>query len=100
MNLGRIEGVVWATVKDERLRGVRLDLMQPVNENRQPVGGVVVAVDTVGAGEGDIVVWVNSTEAAFVLSDRAIPTEISIVALVDRLDVNASMAPVPEDKEP
>lgn len=88
MNLGRIEGVVWATVKDERLRSVRLNLMQPINERRQPVGEVVVAVDTVGAGEGDIVFWVNSTEAAFVLTDRLIPSEISIVGLVDRLDVS------------
>lgn len=86
MRLGRIEGKVWATVKDERLKGLTLYIMQPLNEDRQPSGSPVVAVDTVGAREGDMVFWVMSSEACFVLPDRPIPSEASIVGLVDRLD--------------
>lgn len=87
MFLGRVEGMVWATVKDERLAGHRLFLMQPLDEDQQPVGSVVVAVDTVGSREGDLVYWVSSTEASYVSEGPGIPTEISIVGIVDRVDL-------------
>lgn len=88
MRLGRIEGKVWASVKDESLQGIRLFILQPVNEVGDLMGRPFVAVDTVGADEGDLVYWVNSTEASFVLEDHYIPSEVSIVGLVDRLDVD------------
>lgn len=87
MFLGRIEGKVWATIKDDRLKAVHLCLMQPVNELLVESGPVVVAVDSIGVSEGDLVFWVDSTEAGFVFSNRGTPTEVSIVGLVDRLDV-------------
>jgi microcompartment protein CcmK/EutM len=87
MRLGRIEGKVWATVKDHRLHGLRLQILQPVNEFEQAEGAALIAVDDIGVSEGDLVYWVNSTEAGFLLPDRDIPSEISIVGLVDRLDI-------------
>jgi ethanolamine utilization protein EutN len=87
MWLGKIEGRVWATFKSERLEGVRLLVMQPIDEYEEPLGSAVVAVDSVGATEGDLVYWVNSTEASFVFDDRAVPSEVSIVGLIDRLDI-------------
>ena len=95
MRLGRIEGKVWATVKDERLHGLTLYIMQPMNEDGRPSGSPVVAVDTVGAREGDTVFWVMSSEACFVFPDRPIPSEASIVGLVDRLDTD----PRSDDKQ-
>lgn len=87
MRLGRIEGKVWATVKDHRLHGLRLMVLQPVNELDQPEGDALIAADDIGVSEGDLVYWVNSTEAGFLLPDRDIPSEISIVGVVDRLDI-------------
>lgn len=87
MYLGRIEGKVWATIKDDRLKAVQLRLMQPVDERLQDSGPVVVAVDTIGVSEGDLVFWVDSTEAGFVDPKQGIPTEVSIVGVVDRLDL-------------
>jgi len=89
MFLGRIEGKIWATAKDERLKAVRFCLMQQVDEHEQPVGDVMVAVDSIGVSEGDLVFWVNSTEAGFVRPDRGLPTEVSIVGLVDRIDLDS-----------
>jgi ethanolamine utilization protein EutN len=89
MFLGRIEGKVWATAKDDRLDAVRLCLMQQVDEHERPVGEVMVAVDSIGVSEGDLVFWVNSTEAGFVRPDRGLPTEVSIVGLVDRIDLDS-----------
>ena len=58
MRLGRIEGKVWATIKDDKLRGIRLVILEPIDEELQATGSPVIAVDTLGAREGDIVYWV------------------------------------------
>lgn len=97
MRLGRIEGKVWATIKDQRLTGVTLYIMQPIDENQRPEGRAFVAVDCIGVSEGDLVYWVNSTEASFLLEDRSIPSETSIVGLVDRLDVGFFPEPAKEE---
>jgi ethanolamine utilization protein EutN len=87
MKLGRVIGKVWATVKDQKLLGVKLYVMQPVNEREEPLGNPVVAADTVGSGEGDLVFWVSGAEATLPFEDRQIPSDVTIVGLVDRLDV-------------
>ena len=51
MFLGRIDGNVWATIKDEKLKGIRLFIMQPIDENEDPQGAPLIAVDTVGVQE-------------------------------------------------
>ena len=91
MFLGRIEGKVWATAKEKRLRGIQLSIMQPLDEDQKPQGESMIVVDTIGAGEGGLVYWVNSTEASFVFDDRLIPSEASVVGLVDRLDIDRSL---------
>ncbi|MBN2424941.1 MAG: EutN/CcmL family microcompartment protein [Calditrichaceae bacterium] len=83
MKLGRVIGKVWATVKDPKLTGVTLYLMQPVNELDEPLGRPAVAADVVGSREGDLIYWVGSAEATFVLEDRQIPSDVSIVGIVD-----------------
>ena len=87
MWLGRIEGKIWATIKDDKFNGIRLSIMQPLDEHQRPMGSHVVAVDGIGVGEGDLVFWVNSTEASFVFPGVKVPTEASIVGVVDELDV-------------
>lgn len=92
MFLGRIEGIVWASTKDDRLRAVRLCILQPVDEYDNPWGEVQVAVDRLGLVDGDLVFWVDSTEAGFVDESRGLPSEISIVGLVDRVDLAGEAA--------
>jgi ethanolamine utilization protein EutN len=87
MKLGRVTGKVWATVKDRKLDGLKLYVMQPVDENEKPMGSELVAVDTIGSREGDIVFWVGGAEATFAGNGRQIPSDVTIVGLVDRLDI-------------
>ena len=86
MKLGRVTGKVWATAKDPKLNGLTLYVMQPVDENDKYLGTELVVVDTVGSREGDLVYWVGGAEATFPFSDRQIPSDATIVGLVDRLD--------------
>lgn len=87
MKLGIIVGKVWATVKDEKLTGVKLYLLQPVDENLDPLGNTIVSVDTINSREKDLVYWVGGAEATFAFKDRQIPSDATIVGLVDRLDI-------------
>ena len=88
MKLGRILGKVWATVKDDKLQNCTFYIMQPVDEDEKSLGIPLVAVDTVSSREGDLVYWVGGTEACFALEGRIIPSDVTIVGLVDRLDVD------------
>jgi ethanolamine utilization protein EutN len=87
MKLGKILGSVWATVKDKKLNNCTFFIMQPIDEDENPVGMMHVAVDTIGSREGDIVYWVGGAEATFPFTDRQIPSDVTIVGLVDRLDL-------------
>jgi ethanolamine utilization protein EutN len=86
MKLGKIIGKVWATSKDPKLNGLKLYILQPVNEELENISGPQIAVDTVGSREDDLVYWVGGAEATFPLPDRQIPSDCSIIGLVDRID--------------
>jgi len=87
MKLGRVTGKVWATAKDPKLNGLTLYVMQPVDEHGAKIGAELIAVDTVGSREGDLIFWVGGAEATFAFRDRQIPSDATIVGLVDRLDI-------------
>ena len=87
MRLGRVVGRVWATIKDDQLDAVKFSIMQVVDENEQHTGATFIAVDTVGARDGDLVFWVSGAEATCAFPDRKIPSDVSIVGLVDSLDL-------------
>jgi len=87
MKLGKILGSVWATVKDEKLDSCTFFIMQSVDEYEQPLGMPLIVVDTIGSREGDLVYWVGGAEATFAFPEKQIPSDATIVGLVDRLDL-------------
>jgi ethanolamine utilization protein EutN len=87
MRLGKVLGKVWATVKDPQLESVTLAVMEVVDENNQPTGKILIAADTIGSRDGDLVFWVGGGEAVRAFADQNIPSDVTIVGLVDRLDV-------------
>ncbi len=86
MKLGKVMGKVWATVKDPKLQGVKLYIMQPIDEDEKPMGKALIAVDAISSREGDIVYWVGGAEATLPFKDQQIPSDVSIIGLVDRID--------------
>lgn len=84
MQLARVVGRVVATEKAEGLESVRFLLIQPLNKNQEPSGGTVVAADAVHmAGEGELVYFVSSREAAEALPVRFVPVDHAITGIVD-----------------
>lgn len=86
MRLGRIIGKVWATAKIDTLRGIRLHVMQPLDHHRQPEGYPIIAIDAIGAGEGETVFWVGGGDATLAIPDRVLPSDASIIGIVDQLN--------------
>jgi len=87
MKLGRICGKVWATAKDPQLHGVWLKIMQPVDEHKKDIGKKLIAADTIGVSNGDYVFWVGGGEATRAFPNRQIPSDVTIIGLVERLDI-------------
>jgi ethanolamine utilization protein EutN len=84
MRLARVIGSVVATRKHPKLEGAKLLLAQPIDRDGQPQGGAQLAVDTVGAGVGELVLLVLEGRAAgAALGRRAAPVDAAIVAIVD-----------------
>ena len=99
MILGRVIGTVWATRKDEQLTGMKLQLVQEVDIDYADTGGFVVAVDSVGAGVGEIVLVVQGSSARQTVTTQNKPVDAVIAAIVDRIDVNETAARAPEMAE-
>lgn len=88
MNLAKVIGTIWATVKDEHLVHSKLQLIQPLTEEGHKMRGVITAVDTVGAGQGEVVIYVTSREAALPFPEPLLtPVDAAIVGIVDRVEV-------------
>jgi len=85
--LGRVIGTVWATRKDERLNGLKLQIVRPVDLDYSDKTGFVVAVDAVGAGVGEIVLVVQGSSARQTDLTDGKPVDATIMAIVDKLDV-------------
>jgi ethanolamine utilization protein EutN len=85
MNLGRVIGNIWATRKYPALDGRRMLLVQPLSFAGKKTGSPIISLDTVDAGQGDIVMYSTSSEAAIPF-DGLTPTDATIVGIVERID--------------
>jgi len=83
MQLARVIGTVVATVKNESLEGRKLLVVQTLNKDLLPQGKPMVAVDSVGAGVGELVFWCRGKEASFPFKRDDTPTDCTIVGIVD-----------------
>jgi ethanolamine utilization protein EutN len=84
----KVIGTVWATRKDENLLQFKLQFIQPLNAQREIAGDPIVAVDTVGAGPGETVIYITAREATIPLPVEIAPVDASIVGIVDRIDLD------------
>ena len=92
MYLGRVVGTVVAQTRSEGLAGVKLLLVQPLDEAQGPSGPLEVACDTVSAGPGELVFLVGSREAALALDESFVPVDAAIVGIIDAPRLRASAA--------
>jgi ethanolamine utilization protein EutN len=87
MLLGRVIGNVVCTVKDPALTGQKLLIVQPLDRKGRDKGRPVVALDAVGAGAGETIYWCRGREASFPFQPGDLPTEATIVGIVDSVNI-------------
>jgi ethanolamine utilization protein EutN len=92
MLLGRVIGNVVATMKNASLVGQRLLLVQPIDRHGRDKGKAIVALDSVGAGAGEMVYWCRGKEASFPFLPLEVPTEATIVGIVDVVNIPSAGA--------
>lgn len=86
MKLGKVVGNVVCTVKVESWEGVKLLLVQPLDENLEEIGIPLIACDTVQAGPGDIVFYEGGREAALGMQNWFNPSDATIMGIVDHVN--------------
>ncbi len=87
MYLGRVIGTIWATKKYDAVTGYKMQFVQPLNANLTKIGDPIIALDTVGAGPGEIIYFVTASEAVIPLDVDMAPVDASIVGIVDSINV-------------
>jgi ethanolamine utilization protein EutN len=85
--LGRVVGCVWATAKNVPLEGVRLLVVQPLTPELQSTGKRLICTDAAGAGAGELIYWVRGREASFPFLPKEVPSDATIVGIVDEVHV-------------
>ena len=87
MNLGRVVGRLWSSVKSPGLDSQRLLIVQPVLPDLTPTGKKLICTDCTGAGAGEVIYWVRGKEASFPFVPNDVPTDATIVGIVDEIHV-------------
>jgi microcompartment protein CcmK/EutM len=85
LQVAQVIGTVVATQKAKSLEGVKLLIVQFLNDKKEPTGTPQVAGDTVQAGVGDLVMVVGGRGAAIALPDTFNPADYAIVGIIDAL---------------
>ena len=91
MDLAMVEGTVVSTAKTHRLHGYKLLVVTLLNPDTTPSGEQIVAVDSVGAGVGEIVLIVRGSSARQTDKMTNVPTDATIVAIVDSIVYRGSL---------
>jgi microcompartment protein CcmK/EutM len=86
MKLAYVIGTTISTVKDENLSGRKLLIVREANTSGQPIGQPFIAVDTVSAGTGDLVIVATGSSARYTKITKDSPIDATIVGVIDSLE--------------
>jgi ethanolamine utilization protein EutN len=88
MQLGKIVGTVVSTRKDEKLEGLTLQVVSFIDDHCAPIANsFIIAVDSVGAGVGEIVLVATGSSARQTKTTEGKPVDGTIMAIVDQLEI-------------
>jgi ethanolamine utilization protein EutN/carbon dioxide concentrating mechanism protein CcmL len=89
MVLARVSGTVVSTHKTEDMTGLKLSVLEKLNpRTMKGTGSYVVALDGVGADEGEIVFYVTGSSARYTETSKGKPTDATVIAIVDSVEID------------
>ena len=101
MFMARITGSIVSSQKVESMVGQKLLIVEPLRVDEKTraklssTGRTFIVVDTVGAGEGEVVVCVQGSSARFTEQTEKLPIDAAIVGIVDQVQVGDHRVPLP-----
>ncbi|MEI6321551.1 MAG: EutN/CcmL family microcompartment protein [bacterium] len=96
MILARVEGNIVATKKNSKMTGTKFLVVRPLlidsakATELKPGTTTLVAVDSLGAGEGEIVLVVQGSSARLAAEDKNSPVDAVVIGIVDQVEVAKS----------
>ena len=87
MKLAKVLGTVVATQKDSKLEGLKFLMLGEWSADNKPSGGSIVAVDSVGAGVGEMVLFASGSSARQTASTDNKPVDAVVMAIVDTWEI-------------
>lgn len=91
MLITRVVGSAVSTIKDEKLTGLKLLVVREVTPANELVGKPLVAIDAVGAGEGELVLVATGSSARQTTVTHNKPVDAVIMAILDSLEVEGAL---------
>jgi microcompartment protein CcmK/EutM len=91
MFIGKVVGTVVSTIKDDKVVSLKFQIVQELDEHNAPRNKYVVAVDTVGAGQGDLVLFAQGSSARQTVLTDGKPIDAAILAIIDSWDVDGEL---------
>lgn len=90
MLMGVVVGTVVSTRKDPELGGLRFMIVKGCDFDGKPTGSAVIAVDAVGAGVGEVVLYASGSSARQTTVTQNRPVDATIMAIVDTVEIDGS----------
>ena len=91
MFIGRITGSIVSTQKVASMTGQKLFVVEPLRVDEEtktslkPTDRTLVVVDTVGAGEGEVVLCVQGSSARYTPETKSLPVDAAVIGIVDQV---------------
>ena len=86
MLIAKVVGSVWATQKEKGMENIKLLIVQPINLSKEPVGNLLVAMDRIGAGFGEMVLIAQGSLVQKLVADKNSPIDAAIVGIIDSFE--------------
>jgi microcompartment protein CcmK/EutM len=91
MQIALVVGSAVSTIKDQALNGVKLLIVREADAAGKPIGRPLVAIDSVGAGTGDLVLTASGSSARQTPLTENRPVDAVIMAIIDSLEVEGEV---------
>lgn len=91
MLIGKVVGTVVSTRKETELEGLKMLLVRGVDPEGKPTSTLVVAVDAVGAGVGEVVLYASGSSARQTKVTKDRPVDATIMAIVDQIELGGKL---------
>lgn len=90
MRYGRVIGNIVSTIKNEKLTGIKLAIVEPLDPDGNVIGNNEIVADYLGAAVGNLVMWIADGTVICRRMDREkIPLRGSIIGIIDSIDMKS-----------